>query len=891
GTLTQWLKTTDRTWREVLEVFLPAGRGLHAAHMRDLIHRDFKPDNVMVSVDGQVQVMDFGLARASTGSSTGSSTDNAAAELGLERDSALSQPTDGRLAGTPAYMAVEQIEAKPLGPTTDQFAFCVSLWQGVCGQRPFEGELVSELYLNMVEGNVRPPPASARMPRWLKHVLLRGLDPQPAARWPSMEQLLSVLERGRRRWRWQVALAGAAAIAVSAGSVFAWRQQQARAARELVATCEAEGATIDQIWNEGERDRVRLGLLGTKASFASDSLDTLVPWLDEYRDAWRAGRTEVCRHRTIERDWDEQRVDRSMWCFEDRRLQFEATINQIATSNVQAARRAVRVASYLEPVAACLDPQLLQRLPAPPLELRDEIRSIRADLTESDQLRHNGNFADSLEVARKARQRADTLGWPPLRASARLIEGVSARNTGRFSDAEDALTTAYFDAEAAGSIEVAFRAARSLVPTLCQLQRYHEAETWSRHADALSPELSDPSGLDAAEKYYLLQRVYDGLGDYEAAALAGEQALRLRTEALGPAHPITAAAVRNLGLAYLKQERFGEALEMFDRSAAVWEDAVGHDHPYVGGLAEHRGRALLAMGRVDEALASMQQALAIHQQVLRPGHPSLAENLGGLSEVLLALGRIDEAASANQRAMAIEHDEFGPGHRSFAARLRSASAIDLARGRSDIALERAMQARQFLEALLEPHHPELASAMERIADVMEQIGRYDDAVRHRREALTRRESARGLSARELITPLVRLGHTLRNGGELDDARQSYTRALKIAEPQSPACVPSLTGLAEILLIEGDAVAARRHAEQAVRIVEQRQPGPRMAADAHFALARALRISGEAEARVSSLAQRARDEFAAAHRDARRAEIEGWLASLDSQPGAVVDESG
>ncbi len=875
GTLAQWLRAGARPWREVLEMFLHAGRGLQAAHERELIHRDFKPDNVMVSSEGHVLVMDFGLARPST-----IPTDEDA-ELASFRESKLSVATEGRLAGTPAYMAPEQVKAENLGPATDQFAFCVSLWEGVCAERPFEGVLIGELFINTSEGRVRPPPAAVRMPRWLERVLRRGLEPDPRDRWPSMASLLAALERGRRRWRWQLGLGGLAMLAVTAGTAIGWQQQRARALREQVAACEAKGAEIDEIWNDEARARLRAGLLGTGASFAQDSVDTLNPWLDDYRDAWSSGRTEACLHGTVQRDWDEDLHDRAAWCFEDRRLALEATVEQIATSNPAAARRAVRLASYLDPVATCLDPNTLRRLPVPPREQRDEIRSIRAILNESDGLRHAGKYGEALVVAEQARARAEALEWPPLLATARFIEGRCLLETGQFEPAEVALTKAYFQAHAAGSVEVAFRAARSLVSLLPSVQRHREAELWARHADVLSSELEDPSGLDEAEGHYLLSRVYLGLGDYEAAAKRGEQAWAMRAEALGADHPITVAAIRELGQVYLTQERPREALELFERSFAIWEDAVGPEHPYVGKLAMLRGSALVELGRIDEALALQREGLAICERVLRPDHPMVALGLQKLGEALAARGSLDEAARAHERALAIRYETLGPRDPLIATGLLSLADVDRKRGRYEVALERCGQALELLERSLAPGHPDIASAVERTADVYRDMGQHDEAVQRRRQALARRESARGPDDRQLMTPLVRLGDLQREGAELDAARGSYERALAIGEralgEADPALVASLTGLAEVALAKGEVGSALHFATRAAHIAEQENAGPRMAAGAHFVLARALRASGDPERRASSLGLLARSEYATHHDEVRRTEVDRWLA--------------
>lgn len=822
--------------------------------------------------------MDFGLARPRSQSSFDEDV-----EVSALRISALTQSTQGRLAGTPAYMAPEQLGQQELGPASDQFAFCVSLWEALCGERPFEGATVAELYINVSGGNIRAPP-SGSMPRWVQRTLQRGLRPEPEQRWPSMAALLDVLDRGRHRWRWHLGLAVLATVVAAGSTALAWQQGREEEYRQRVAACEAEGAAIDEIWNDDERARLREGLLATGAGFAESSADTLVPWLDGYRDEWRAGRTEACMHGSVWRDWDEDLLDRSSWCFEDRRLQLEATVDQIATSNRASARRAVRIASYLDPVATCLDESPLRRLPMPPMELRDEIRAIRAMLTKSDMLHNSGQYAESSKVARRALARAEALDWPPLRALARLILGRRLMMGGVAEEANAELTQAYFEAQDAGSLEVAFRAARSLVNLLPRLERFEEAEVWAHHAQVLAPELPDPSGLDEAEGHYLLIEVYRGLGDYDAAVREGERAMAIRTEALGADHPITAAAMRNLGQALEGQGRFQEALDLFERSSRIWEDAVGHEHPYIGGLANMRARVLFAMRRIDEALEVQEEGLAINEAVLRADHPAISASLSTLGRILIERGDLEEATQALQRARAIDLATKGQEDRSVAAGLLHQARLDSARGMHDDALDRCRRALEIFESSLPPNHPWIPSAMEVEADLLEARGSLDDAIQQRREVLALRESTHGHDLR-FVHALVQLGDLLRDAEDLDEAHRSYRRALAIAErlggPDGSIVVPSLSRLAELALADGDTAEARRLAERAVAIVEGGRTGPSVSAPARFVLARALAATEDPEGRAQALAESARADFATAY-DPRQAEVEAWLAG-DSPP--------
>src|SRR5262249_53422569 len=152
-----WLRERPRSWREVRDVFLAAGRGLAAAHAAGIVHRDFKPDNVLVGADGRVRVTDFGLARPVVAET---------AEPPAP-DTALEPVTrTGTVLGTPAYMAPEQHLGQPTDARTDQFGFCVALYEALYGVRPFSGDTTRALASAILRGDVPPAPAGTRVPAW-----------------------------------------------------------------------------------------------------------------------------------------------------------------------------------------------------------------------------------------------------------------------------------------------------------------------------------------------------------------------------------------------------------------------------------------------------------------------------------------------------------------------------------------------------------------------------------------------------------------------------------------------------------------------------------------------------------------------------------------------------
>ena len=193
--LRRWLAIRPRTWRAAVECFVDAGRGLAAAHHAGIIHRDFKPDNVLVGEDGRVRVLDFGLARPS-GSEDEPTPRSPTSVSRMPTTERLTQT--GAVIGTPAYMAPEQWRGSTIEERTDQFSFCVALWEALFGSRPFAGEAPTALAARVMSGEIRNPTDPGDVPPWLMRVLRRGLSAAPEDRYPSMDVLLDVLARLRR---------------------------------------------------------------------------------------------------------------------------------------------------------------------------------------------------------------------------------------------------------------------------------------------------------------------------------------------------------------------------------------------------------------------------------------------------------------------------------------------------------------------------------------------------------------------------------------------------------------------------------------------------------------------------------------------------------------------
>ncbi len=189
-TLARWQRQPGRTWQEILAMYLQAGNGLAAAHAAGIIHRDFKPDNVLVSRDGRARVLDFGLAKP--GERLLDSEDPV--DVSLVRSGPQPKLTvDGLISGTPGYMAPEQYDGQPVDARADQFSYCAALFEALFGVPPFAGKMAAEIASNTLSGHVQSRPKDSPVPVELQRALLRGLSNNAEQRFPRMDDLLAAL--------------------------------------------------------------------------------------------------------------------------------------------------------------------------------------------------------------------------------------------------------------------------------------------------------------------------------------------------------------------------------------------------------------------------------------------------------------------------------------------------------------------------------------------------------------------------------------------------------------------------------------------------------------------------------------------------------------------------
>ena len=830
-TLRDWLGERRRGWREVLAVMQAAGRGLAAAHAAGLVHRDIKPDNVMIAGDGRVRVMDFGLARPASSRAQ----DGAAGERPSGLGVAVTQV--GSLLGTPAYMASEQLRGEEVGPQADVFAFCVMLWEGLYGARPFVGQTIEALRVNVEAGRVARAPSGRGVPRWLDRVLVRGLAPASADRWADMAAVLAELERGQTRSRRRgVAAVVGGALAGAAALVFASSAWQ-RAEREAeVVACVALGDRVDEVWSPATRERLHGALAASPQTFARATADLTLPWIDAWAAEWRQVRVDTCTRHAVERTWSADLRGRADECLEEGLLELTALVRELTTAGDDVVIQAVDAVTGLTAASACGAAEELARRPALPAE-RARLDALRPVLARAWALDQAGKYKEALGVAREGLVAAEAVGWPPTVAEARHLVGYLEHQTGDFAAAAASLEEAYFVATRASADAVATDAAtlRSYVAG-GEMSRVEEGLHWSRLAELGLARLGGGRTLRAA--LWLNNRgiVHRIAGDFSAARADLTAASEILAELLAADHPTRISASASLAVVEAQLGDLEGAGATLMAALASVERVYGPDHPQVADLLTNVGTLRMQQRDFTAAEQLYRRVLAIRERALGPEHVDVAEALGNVASAEVMLGQLGEVEATYGRVLAIEEKALGPENPALARPLNNLGYAQDALGKHAEALVTHERALAICRRAFGEDHVDVAMSLANLGSVRLHMGQLDEAERLFRQALAIRERVLPAGARELVTSARQLALVAARRGDIDEARARLERVT----PQST---------------------------------------PAQLAEIRFALAQAWwERSPPDRAAARALAELARDGLTARKDAGRLAEVEAWLVA-------------
>ncbi len=732
GTLREWLEV-DHDWREIVTMMVSAGRGLAAAHRMGVVHRDFKPDNVLVGSDRQPRVADFGLARGiddpallATNDPEGSAPDDDIHRFTMT----------GSVVGTPAYMSPEQFDGIEVGPASDQFSYCVVLYEAVAGRRPFAGRSSLELAQAVHEGQIEPLPARVRLPAQLLEVLARGLRPVPGDRHASMEVLVAKLERllgaRRRRARWLVGGATiATALGVGAGVVVATTAQP----------CEQVDDALGDAWSEHRRAAVQHAWPGLEPAAAGRMLGAL----DGFAQEWTRHRREVCEATRVRDEQSEHAFGLRMACLDRAGARFDAltsTLAEGADAGLTPPDEGF-VSDRLPALSPCDDVERLDTL-----SNRFAAQSAR-DSTERDQAYSEAGALLMRAVVRGRlggqgvrvlAEQAAELGHEhelPL-VESRALELVAeveaqAGNTEAAAQLQQRAIQLALDggsdeatadlamgrAEVAMSADQGELAAAHLEYARAFISRVRDAPVavgLEQRAQVIQANLSSMAGDDAAAVELLVPLADDptvdsmlrlsalmrlglaekGLGHHDRALAAWTRLVLLITELRGPEDLQLTTPLVSMATVQISIGREREALAHLRRAQSIVTMALGEEDPKMIRILGKQGIAQRQLGQLSEARATQERSLALRLAVRGQGHASTAYPLDELGELARRRGDLDQALQHLTQALQIREQRYGVDSPRLAITLTRIGQVHLSAERpvqAEVVLRRALMLR------------------------------------------------------------------------------------------------------------------------------------------------------------------------------------------------------
>jgi eukaryotic-like serine/threonine-protein kinase len=688
GTLRDWVTSQKRPWREIVKVFIEVGKGLAGAHAEGLIHRDFKPDNVLLDKNGVPKVVDFGLVRLNSSAldrSTTGSIDVVADTQDLAREeaaalsvakTALADLTrTGALTGTPAFMAAEQFLGKPIDARTDQFAFCIALYEALYGERPFAGDTVIGLAESVTSGRVKAAPKDARVPVWIRRILLRGLSVEPSQRYASMEALAVALanDPAKRTRKWLMA---GATLATTLAVVGLWNRSG-----KPRTMCTGAGQRLAGIWEQGaaaspRKTAIRDAFTASGKSYAAQAYASVARLFDQYADRWTGMYTDACQATHVRGEQSAEVLDLRMACLNERLGNARALSDVFATADGKVVENAVSAAAALPSLDRCADVPLLRAVVKPPEDpaTRERVNELRAELAQLVALRNSGQCARAIPKADPLIARVRDVNYQPLLADTLFQSGQIGIDCGDVLGMLQRFKEAHAVASASHNDDIAAQAS-SLIPPFAinRLAQTVVAQEWLVVARGDVARLGHETLADAmlaqAEGMLALSEQA-----YDRALAAADRSIAVTQRLLGPDDPLTIQWEANKADWQRAAGHLNEALQGDVRVREQIQRVLGREHPRVALILNNEGEVLNLLGRHLEAEAAYRSATTLFRQNSVDAEV-LAWSLTGLGRALLGQEKAAEAVAPLEEALTIRLERHAPGAQIGETRFALARAL------------------------------------------------------------------------------------------------------------------------------------------------------------------------------------------------------------------------
>jgi len=812
-TLGGWLDAAPRSWRAIRDIFLDAGRGLAAAHAVGIVHRDFKPSNVIVGAD-RVVVVDFGLALAR------------GQDVSTEEESYRSGPSllelhltlTGERVGTPRYMAPEQHLGTAVTPLADQFAFANALWSALYGSPPFAGETREDREKEIAQGPATPPPES-KVPDRVRDALRRALALEPSKRWPTLPELLAELthdpEAARRRFLVRAATL-AAVLGVSAAAFSLGRTAAAP------QPCTGAESLVAPLWDDAARAKTHAAFRATGRPYADQTFARVDASLNRRLADWTRAHRDACEATEVRHEQSPELLDARMACLGRARGEIAALVPLLSEADADMLDRAAAAAGTVGDVGACAELVTLREIAPPPREpaAARAVEEVRAEVARLRALKLLGKVKEGRDAGHLAVAHARATGYAPVIAAA--LDSLQwfevtlgnddaalevAYQTARVAaEARDDATIAsaltavafvlgyekqHFEAADVAYQSALTAAARAANPgpllehlygdresVLYQRGDYPTTLALSQVVYALSVRLHGADSYQAAISLSELADATRQVGDPTAADRMFRRALAVAELALAPEHPVVLSILNNAGRNRLEVGDVDGAAPFFQRAFAAKEKLYGPDDASIAITAHNLGIVRCEQRRLPEARALFERAIRIRLAKLGPDHPLLATSYVELARVDGLEGRVEAALANIDRAIAIQKRAYGAAHPSLVESIHNKAGVLLRAGRLPEAKAALADARE-LEAKAGVDPSKHAEGLELDADLLVASKKAGEAIPLYRQALALLEAQYGKNALNVVEALLGLGAAQLDVGDVAGAVATAERAVTI----------------------------------------------------------------------------------------------------------------
>ncbi len=865
-TLRDWLRQ-PRTWREVTSKLLKSGAGLAAAHAAGIVHRDFKPDNVLLGTNGRVYVTDFGIARDAAAEPEAVPSSG---EVVVSDEAATSPLTQvGTVVGTLPYLAPELFSNAPADARSDQFSFCVTLYWALYGQLPFEVSTPG----HPRRWVLREAPRTAKVPGWLKKIVERGLSAVPEQRHPSMEALLAQLKVDPAV-KWRRAGAAAAAAVVLVAGAGAWRQS-------TVDKCKDAAARLGETWNARVQANLRQAFLRTGHPTAESSWALAQEGLSAFASSWAQMRVDACAATRIRGEQSDEVLSLRMACLDRRMNELQAVVDLLLSSvDAKGLPQAVKATQSMPRMAECADVDALRapvRVPSDPV-VRGQVAQVEKEVAQVTALLMAGKYPEGVKQAEVVAAAARKVGYRPLEAEALKLWGLLQHRSGSSKDAVATYQRALWAAEAGGHTVVAAQLAGEAATVESELGHVVEARNWVSHARAFLEHLGSNAQIEGAIE------AATGISEFSARNIEGslkayQRALALHERVLGPEHTTTAASMVNLGTVLAAQGKYAQSVEYVQRAVGIYVKKLGPAHPETLLSTHNVGVLLQLMGRYEESTRALEKAIAGREVALGSKHPLLATSREALAENLLAQGRYESAQPLLSDALAIIAAALGEQH-SMTLTFRN---VEGQLARLSGSPERAVAvlsatAKQLAASNGDPG--QTAFAESELGLALSAQGKEAEALAHHRRCLALRFGPGELGGGALCH--AGMGQWQLDRREYAPALESFRQAAELWEKgfgaETSLLARPLIGQGQAQLELGQFAAAETSLRRALTLAEREKLNPELMGAGHFALARVLWQTESTREEARTAARRAAEELEAPRSNAQRQLVLKWLAA-------------